>query len=955
MDKYQLLDEFLQTWPIERLQTMTLDEYTNLNKKDSFCYWLEQRTNDLGGITGGSSFKFGIYKRNNTDKQITTSNALTDGVYAWFDKYGQTKEEAFKNVRDIIVSIVKATSSKDFDFVESVDFGDATKWKIAFLYSNFTLINTFSKDMIHSILDYFNVSYNQGESRLSLSQKVLSKKETDEDFFEFGNRLWSQILTSQELKKLLLKLGDRVFPYFNVLDKIVENFGLEPNNDKYYFNYNNKELIFTIGQRYIWNVSKSHYKYISLNKYEDAFEEFKKGENFPDAYLNSVVAVNNEALIFDRLSEAIPFELDSTVKSSFRSNNKKDFQELIFNKEFRQTVFGSLFGNQRQAFINWLNQKFGKENGTNTSYVRAIDILCEILKFDLFSISQKEYFIDLYSDLVKNQKNQFGKYYYENAKSYGEKGFYSASIQTYIDFLSSDNYLINEPNPTYAPMTTNIPLNQILYGPPGTGKTYNTINKAIAIANPDFNLDQDRKIVKAEYQRLVDIGQIVFTTFHQSMSYEDFVEGIKPSVNTEGNRTDVIYQIEDGIFKTICNIASNKDVVHDEGIDWNSANYFKLSIGGLGRPDVHEFCLKNDVIALGYGGDQDLSQLTELSDSKSFKTAFNDYNPHEADITPYSAQAAYTFLRMKVGDVVVVSKGNKVIDAIGVIESGYYYDDTASIEYVHFRKIKWLAKNLNAAPDQFLDINISQMTIYEIDKNYIKYNAFKNLFSNSHETDKLIDKNYILIIDEINRGNVSQIFGELITLIEEDKRIGNDEVIQVTLPYSKTKFGVPKNLYIIGTMNTADKSVEALDAALRRRFVFHEMPPKYQELQDCYKNVFNYSVLDILKTINERIEVLLNRDHLLGHAYFINKDAEALMQSFQKNIIPLLQEYFYGDYVKIGLVLGSGFIQPKSKGVRFANFTAQTDFDSYTDQELFEIKPVNDLTDFEQALVQLMN
>lgn len=739
MNKRELLEEFLQTWPIERLQTMTLEEYTNLNKKDSFCYWLEQRTNDLGGITGGSSFKFGIYKRNNTDKQITTSNALTDGVYAWFDKYGQTKEEAFKNVRDIIVSIVKATSSKDFDFVESVDFGDATKWKIAFLYSNFTLINTFSKDMIHSILDYFNISYNQGESRLSLSQKVLSKKENDEDFFEFGNRLWSQILISQELKKLLLKLGDRVFPYFNVLDKIVENFGLEPNNDKYYFNYNNKDLIFTIGQRYIWNTSKSHYKYISLNKYEDAVEEFKKGESFPDAYLNSVVAVNNEALIIDRLSEAIPFELDSTVKSSFRSNNKKDFQELIFNKEFRQTVFSSLFGNQRQAFINWLNQKFGKENGTNTSYVRAIDILCEILKIDLFSISQKEYFIDLYSDLVKNQKNQFGKYYYEKAKSYGEKGFYSASIQTYIDFLSSDNYLINEPNPTYAPMTTNIPLNQILYGPPGTGKTYNTINKSIAIANPDFNLDQDRKIVKAEYQRLVDIGQIVFTTFHQSMSYEDFVEGIKPEVeeNEEGDKS-IIYNIKDGIFKTICNNALKTEFDKQQ-------------------------------VTSAYTFDDAFTALV--------KEANNGLQNNDPMFLPIQTQN----LGLKI--VGISDKGNLKLKPIYSEEAKEY-----TVSYSRAQKLQNAFPNLSVVKNidkEFREvIGGSNSTAYWAVLNYINNKINENSSSEIVQTE-LPKKNYILIIDEINRGNVSQIFGELITLIEEDKRIGNDEVIQVTLPYSK--------------------------------------------------------------------------------------------------------------------------------------------------------------------------
>ena len=169
---------------------------------------------------------------------------------------------------------------------------------------------------------------------------------------------------------------------------------------------------------------------------------------------------------------------------------------------------------------------------------------------------------------------------------------------------------------------------------------------------------------------------------------------------------------------------------------------------------------------------------------------------------------------------------------------------------------------------------------------------------------------------KFREGNVSQIFGELITLIEEDKRLGNKESLEITLPYSKETFGVPPNLYIIGTMNTADRSVEALDTALRRRFSFEEMPPKY-ELNELNYSIFGYKASDILKTINTRIEKLLNKDHTIGHSYFIVKEGkneiEATVKAFYKNIIPLLQEFFYGDFGKIGLVLGNGFVN-KRKG-----------------------------------------
>lgn len=162
-------------------------------------------------------------------------------------------------------------------------------------------------------------------------------------------------------------------------------------------------------------------------------------------------------------------------------------------------------------------------------------------------------------------------------------------------------------------------------------------------------------------------------------------------------------------------------------------------------------------------------------------------------------------------------------------------------------------------------------------------------------------KPYIIIIDEINRGNVSKIFGELITLIEPSKRIGKEEELKVTLPYSKDEFGVPKNVYIIGTMNTADRSITSLDTALRRRFEFVEMMPDVSKLSmDCE----GINLQELLKAINTRIEYLLDREKTIGHAFFIGIDSlEKLKNVFQNKIIPLLQEYFYNDYALIDAVL----------------------------------------------------
>ncbi len=184
------------------------------------------------------------------------------------------------------------------------------------------------------------------------------------------------------------------------------------------------------------------------------------------------------------------------------------------------------------------------------------------------------------------------------------------------------------------------------------------------------------------------------------------------------------------------------------------------------------------------------------------------------------------------------------------------------------------------------------------------------------------ENQYAIFIDEINRGNVSSIFGELITLIEDDKRIGEENALTVKLPYSKKEFGIPSNLHVIGTMNTADRSVEALDTALRRRFTFEEILPLPHLLSNI--SFTGFYLDEVLETINKRIEALLDRDHCIGHSYFIkitNGDIAALAQTFQNKIIPLLQEYFYHDYEKIALILGKGFVERKEEKVVFAKFS----------------------------------
>ena len=520
-------------------------------------------------------------------------------------------------------------------------------------------------------------------------------------------------------------------------------------------------------------------------------------------------------------------------------------------------------------------------------------------------------------------------------KQWNQKTLTNISENKYKDFWKKIEKVFNN-NAKEDKNMISQPLNQILYGPPGTGKTYNTVIKAIEIIKPELiQRDENGNVknydeLKIEFDKLRHQGQIEFVTFHQSYSYEEFVEGIKPDLENEHN---LKYKLGNGIFKKIC---TNANELLENKVEHN----FKkdnISVYKILIPDelLFEYCVENNCVAINWGNDIDISDCNNLEEITA-KIPENVESRKQC-ISQLNLFKLWIDNDLKSGkDVIVVVPGSmNTIKGIAKITGDYFFNP--DIENGHQqRKVEWIRKNINISSDSIYNSKFVSPTVTGMYSDKISWEAFLNLINN-----KNISKSSkaVLIIDEINRGNISKIFGELITLIEKDKR-GS---LSVKLPYSQDDFTVPQNLYIIGTMNTSDRSIASIDIALRRRFKFVEMMPKPEIVAD-----FGCNFKTIFEKLNTKIKVLLDRDHQIGHSYFINTkyanaDINTLKEIWFSEIIPLLNEYFYCDWEKLKLVI-PGFIKTVDN--------IPEELKNECEDSIYEFKTPDEVLDFKGALNQ---
>lgn len=469
--------------------------------------------------------------------------------------------------------------------------------------------------------------------------------------------------------------------------------------------------------------------------------------------------------------------------------------------------------------------------------------------------------------------------------------------------------------------------NLILYGPPGTGKTYATAWEAVRLCLGDDAakpLRDDRDALRAEYRRLTGEGRIEFVTFHQSFSYEDFVEGLRPTTggeqegDAEGTGTSGGFSLKPhaGVFKNISEKARlDTGNAPAKRLD-RSRPIYKIALGQRGSQEerIREG-LDGELIHLGWGGDVDWSD-ERFDDFEEIRKAWNDQKDADASGKDPNIEMLFAFRSgLQVGDYVVISDGRDSYRAFGRVSGEYYFDVDADF-HPHRRSVEWIwrdDKGAERAP--FYARNFRRQSAYRLDPNGIDWDALESVVIDPNAERPVAGaRPHVLIIDEINRANISKVFGELITLLEIDKRLGCENEVRVRLPYSGTSFGVPANLHIIGTMNTADRSIALLDTALRRRFTFRELMPDVEELRRALAarqldaaNLDGVDLCKLLRTLNERIEYLFDREHQIGHAYFTGCTTRADVDDVMRHkVIPLLAEYFYEDWTKIAAVLGDG-------------------------------------------------
>lgn len=780
--QYARWDDFLKIWPSSRLTTMMLDEYSQAGSKDSFTYWIESHLDEMGSIWGGSSFKFGVFSRKDTEDKKSDAKLSYSDSHGWYSSLGETAQEAFEKVRSYVAQVADLAARGDVGGIEAFDhLGEAFKWKIAFHYQDRqapVIVDIFKRAPLAVY-----VGGTASQSMAKLQTATLAKRPADLGILEFGRQVWE----AWSQKNLAIwKLSHGNPPNFTEAER----------------------------QQYL----DGHWAVMHRDTNAPgpgAQQKGKQGKDFSEEPVGALFYLchgNSPQLIGQFTSEAMPCTKgDGWLQRSYRVLKPAQRSE-------RYTA----------------NSKGWSPQGNSTFWqVGAHDLP------EFESTLLKPYFA---TDLA------------ELAALAGEP----------IEAANLNNGEAQTPAQVHtpAPITASKPVapcvNRIYYGPPGTGKTY-TLTRLL---KRDY--EQQAKSISTEEWR----SQLIA----EKIAVLKWWEGAAAALYDLGGKAKVADIAEHRFIQAIT--AANGSNRNVRQTLWRT--------------------LQNHTV----------DESTTVKMKKRLSPAIFDKIAESVWQFAGDWQEACADLIALVDQL---KQGQQDADAVQRYSFVTFHQSYGYEEFVE-----------GLRPVLTGEAEVGEVA-YEI-----RPGVFKELCRKARQAP---DQRFAMVIDEINRGNISKIFGELITLIEADKRDpldGSAPPAEVTLAYSGEKFSVPANVDIVGTMNTADRSLALLDTALRRRFEFVPLMPDTRAEKDPTDQdsaplaglvvTTDAGVIDVrllLQRMNERIEALYDRDHGIGHAYLTGLSRvdngplrfEALAATFRNRIVPLLEEYFFEDWRKIRLVL----------------------------------------------------